>query len=176
MGAALAQMATDVADAHSSALSAATAALEDTQNRIDLANAEREVETNRVHTLMAHQLEQHDTDTAMLSDQRTLFREAFDAQAALLANSVGSASVAQEVTESRTIIDTIQNAEGYDTQIDPVPACDDNSDVDACHAVAGCAWDGVDTCTPLVVACPAAIPSGALPTAITSDACAAVGP
>lgn len=46
---------------------------------------------------MAHQLEQHNTDTAMLSDQRTLFKEAFDAQATLLANSVGSASVASEV-------------------------------------------------------------------------------
>ena len=46
---------------------------------------------------MAHQLEQHYTDTAMLSDQRTLFEGAFEAQATLLANSVGSASVAPEV-------------------------------------------------------------------------------
>lgn len=46
---------------------------------------------------MAHQLEQHTTDTAMLSEQRTLFKAAFDAQAAELANAVGSASVASEV-------------------------------------------------------------------------------
>ena len=46
---------------------------------------------------MAHQLEQHTTDTAMLSEQRTLFEAAFDAQATELANAVGSASVAQEV-------------------------------------------------------------------------------
>lgn len=46
---------------------------------------------------MAHQLEQHTTDTAMLSEQRTLFKAAFDAQATELANAVGSASVAQEV-------------------------------------------------------------------------------
>ena len=32
------------------------------------------------------------------------------------------------------------------------------------------------TCTPLVVACPAAVPSGSQATAITADACAGVGP
>ena len=34
----------------------------------------------------------------MLSEQRTLFEAAFDAQATVLANSVGSASVADEVS------------------------------------------------------------------------------
>ena len=40
------------------------------------------------HNRMEHQLEQHNTDTAMLSEQRTLFEGAFDAQATLLANTV----------------------------------------------------------------------------------------
>jgi len=176
--ASLAQMAVDVASAHSTALTAANDALADTQTRIDAANTARAAETDRVHTLMAHQLEQHTTDTAMLSEQRTLFKAAFDAQATELANAVGSASVAAEVAASRDYIDSIQAANGYDTQIDPVPACaaNDGSDEQTCHGVAGCAWDDTDsTCTPLVVACPGAFASGSAATGLTSDACAGVG-
>ena len=50
---------------------------------------------------MAHQLEQHNTDTAMLSEQRTLFKAAFDAQATELANAVDSASLTSEVRHIR---------------------------------------------------------------------------
>ena len=47
-----------------------------------------------------------------------------------------------QVEESRDYIDSIQAANGYDTRIDPVPACsaNDGSDEQTCHAVAGCAW------------------------------------
>jgi len=169
--AALTTMASDVASRHATALTAATTALTDTQTRIDAAHAAMGTEATRVHTLMEHQLEQHNTDTAMLSEQRTLFEGAFDAQATLLANTVGSASVAAEVTASRTYVDATQAANSYDTRIDPVPACGTGTAA-TCETITGCAWDGTSVCEALVVACPAAITTG--PASGFESACTAV--
>lgn len=98
-------------------------------------------------------------DTSMFTEQRALFQGAFDAQAANLAGTVGSATVASEVTASRFIVDETQTAAGYTEAIEPLPNCATGTNTATCEAITGCAFVS-STCTPLVVACPAAIPTG----------------
>ena len=52
---------------------------------------------------------------------------------------MGSASVAAEVTASRTYVDATQAANSYDTRIDPVPACGSGTAA-TCETITGCAW------------------------------------
>ena len=87
----------------------------------------------------------------MFNEQRALFQGAFDAQAANLAGTVGSATVVSQVADSRFIVDETQTAAGYTEAIEPLPNCGAASAVDqaSCEAIRGCAY-GACTSSPLL--------------------------
>ena len=85
---ALTNMATRVTNAHTTAKTAADANIVATQARYDAAMAAKNTEATRVHTLKEHQLEQHNTDVAMMDAQRASFAAAQLAQANALAGAV----------------------------------------------------------------------------------------
>eukprot|EP01048_Picozoa_sp_COSAG05_P009993 COSAG05_NODE_855_length_6946_cov_2.731415_4_plen_897_part_01 len=106
-----------------------------TRSRYMTKMAEKNVESERVEELRAHQLEQHATDSNMFASQRTLFASAFEAQADALATTPGMASVVQEVTNSRNFV--VQP--GYTTTIDNVPHCATyHNDSTGCNDEDGC--------------------------------------
>ena len=84
---------------------------------------------------------------------------------------MGSASVAAEVTASRTYVDATQAANSYDTRIDPVPACGSGTAA-TCETITGCAWGASRSLPACLPAC--RCPLGRAAAALLGPAVAAV--
>lgn len=124
-----------VAADRASTTAAAELNRDETRSRYMTKMVENNAESERVEELRAHQLEQHASDTNMFAGQRSLFANAFEAQADALATTPGMASVVQEVTNSRNFV----SQAGYTTAIDSVPQCASyHNDSTGCNDEDGC--------------------------------------